>query len=391
MINRHNGGPSLDVPEGFDKLGWIAIHRSIRDHWLVGFGKPVAPADPSRGAHSQHEAFSDLIMNCRYDSGFVVNNGRKMKVEPGQLLGGVAWLANRWNWTSKKVRWFLDNLESDGMISRSIPDAKGRANGTFKGNQKMVITLCNYSNYQFISKRHQLSMSERATDGTSQHSENVNNNESGSSNKGDRGATKRATKRATTWATNDAIEVDDFIDETTSGTSNKGDQHGDQHGDQKGDILISINKESHTTRVHTHAREADRLAEASPQKQMVNADGSFDGVSIELSAEEHASWRDRFEALSGTWPAPLLVADEFLGAEFDRQGVRDPRQRKARIQAYLAKRNTEAHMLQSQVTATALVKPMPRSGSYSHNGTRFGGGKQAMVDALGKILSEKPQ
>lgn len=348
MSYQHNGGPAIDeAPDGYDKVGWIAIHRAIRDHWLVGYGKPVPPADPSRGSNSQHEAFGDLIMNCRYDSGYVLNNGKKMKIEAGQLLGGVSWLADRWNWTPKKVRWFLDKLEEDGMISRSTPNEKGRANGTFKGNQRMVISICNYSEYQFVGKK-----------------------------KGDRGATKWATTVATKRATEPIIHVDDFIDETTSGSNNKGDSKGTQRGDQEGDIITSINKESHTTRAYTRTREEARLEEASPPKAMVNTDGSYDGVSIELTAEEHAAWRDRFEALGGTWPTPLIVADEFLGAEFDRQGLRDPRQRKARIQAYLAKRNGEAQALQAQVSATALVKPTPRGNGYANGNHPASGGSE---------------
>lgn len=370
MSYRHNGGPSMEAPAGFDKIGWVAIHRSIRDHWLVGFGKPVAPADPSRGAHSQHEAFGDLIMNCQYNSGVVVNNGRKMRIEPGQLLGGVAWLAARWNWTSKKVRWFLDNLEADGMISRSTPDEKGRSNGTFKGNQKMVITLCNYSNYQFLSGRAQAALTARATDGSGQAIESARNNTSSIGNEGDRGATKRATKRATDWATDDDHDVTEKTEKNTSGISNDGDQLGNQKGDQKGDILINRNKDTHTgARAYTRTREEARLEEASPPTQMVDVDGSFYGQAIELTPEEHANWRARFEALSGTWPTPLMVADEFLGREFDRQGIRDARDRKARVMAYLAKRNTEAAMLQSQVTATAIVKPAPRGNGYA-NGSR---------------------
>lgn len=194
MSYRHNGGPAIDVPEGFDKLGWVAIHRAIRDHWLVGYGKPVAPADPSRGAHSQHEAFGDLIMECRYQAGYVTNGGRKMRIEPGQLLGGIAWLANRWNWTSKKVRWFLDKLEEDGMISRSTADQKGLPHGAFKGNQKMMITLCNYGAYQFSDKQF---LTPQATDDASEAVEVTDNSSSCDSNKGNRGATKRATKRAT--------------------------------------------------------------------------------------------------------------------------------------------------------------------------------------------------
>lgn len=134
----HNGGPPMI--RGND--GWIAISRAIRTHWLVGFGQPVAPMDGTRGAHSRSEAFIDLLMECRYEAGTVSNGGRKMQLEPGQIVGAVSWLASRWNWTPKTVRLWLDKLQEDGMIERSA-EAKG-------GKQAAIITVCNYSEYQLV-------------------------------------------------------------------------------------------------------------------------------------------------------------------------------------------------------------------------------------------------
>jgi hypothetical protein len=383
MSYRHNGGPAIDVPEGFDKLGWVAIHRAIRDHWLVGYGKPVAPADPSRGAHSQHEAFGDLIMECRYQAGYVTNGGRKMRIEPGQLLGGIAWLANRWNWTSKKVRWFLDKLEEDGMISRSTADQKGLPHGAFKGNQKMMITLCNYGAYQFSDKQF---LTPQATDDASEAVEVTDNSSSCDSNKGNRGATKRATKRATNGATNVVEQAIENTEQSTSCDSNKGNQQGNQKGNQKGNYLNKYNKDNTLTRAHTRTREAPCLEDQKPQAQIVE-DGWFYGEAIELDPEEHANWRAQFSALEGTWPAPLMSADHFLAVEFDRQGVKDPRSRKVRVMAYLAKRNTEAAMLQAQVTATAIVKPTPYVGGNGYG--RKPSGRQALINALNMAMPEE--
>lgn len=139
-----NGGPKVI----YGNKGWVAIHRSLRSHWIVGFGQPVKPMDPERGAFSRNEAFIDLIMECRYEAGFVNNGGRKMELKPGQLIGAVSWLAARWNWTPKTVRGFLDKLEEDGTISMSQP---GLENGTQKGKQSTIITLCNYEHYQLAS------------------------------------------------------------------------------------------------------------------------------------------------------------------------------------------------------------------------------------------------
>lgn len=170
--SNHNGGPPLD-DNPFGRDGYMKIGRAIRSHPLVGFGKYVEPADESRGfCYSRGEAWLDLLMECRYAPGEVMNKGRKMEIKPGQLLGAVSWLAHRWNWTPKTVRWFLDKLQGDAMIERDIeiasnpsteqispaPDQylngihKGNRNGKraspFNGNQAAVISICNYDIYQ---------------------------------------------------------------------------------------------------------------------------------------------------------------------------------------------------------------------------------------------------
>lgn len=94
---------------------------------------------------SRCEAWMDLLMECRYEAGSVMNGGRRMQLLPGQLLGAVSWLAARWNWTPKTVRGFLDKLENDGMIDAS---PMGVDEGKQKGKQATVLTICNYADYQ---------------------------------------------------------------------------------------------------------------------------------------------------------------------------------------------------------------------------------------------------
>jgi DNA-binding Lrp family transcriptional regulator len=132
----------------------------MRDHWLVGFGQPVMAVDEDRGSFSRSEAWIDLIMECRYAAGTVNNGGRKMELRPGQLLGAVSWLANRWNWTPKTVRGFLDRLEEEGMIERFTPGIhpgsddvlNGHQRGKQKGKQASVLTVCKYSVYQLAER-----------------------------------------------------------------------------------------------------------------------------------------------------------------------------------------------------------------------------------------------
>jgi len=127
--------------------GWIARHRSVREHWLVGHGLQVTPADPSRAyCLSRGEAWEDLLMECRYEDGFVYNAGKKMRIERGSLVGAVSYLGARWNWTPQTVRTFLDKLENDGMIKRSIPGSS-ECNKHI-GKAATVLSVCNYERYQ---------------------------------------------------------------------------------------------------------------------------------------------------------------------------------------------------------------------------------------------------
>ena len=152
----HNGGP-----EFYTDCGWVAIARAMRKHPLVGFHLHVKPRDANSGAMQPALAWIDLIMECRYAPGEVTNNGKKMQLQRGQLAGATSWLAERWNWTPKTVRTWLDRLEEAGMISFNFPEeSKGglegrstdRSNGELEGRSKgrfaNIITLCNYDEYQ---------------------------------------------------------------------------------------------------------------------------------------------------------------------------------------------------------------------------------------------------
>ncbi len=143
----HNGGPPLTR-----NSGWVKIARTMRDHPLVGFHLHAKPMDANRGAMQPALAFIDLIMECRYEDGAIMNGGRKMEVRRGELVGAISYLAARWNWTPKAVRGWLERLESDGMIARfqRLSDGveAGLEKGNRNGNQAAIIRLCNYEIYQ---------------------------------------------------------------------------------------------------------------------------------------------------------------------------------------------------------------------------------------------------
>ena len=113
--------------------GWIAVYRSIREHWLYG----KEPFD-------KFHAFIDLIFRAQFEDTKVFVKGQLAELKRGQLLVGSETLSEKWQWSRGKVKRFLNMLESEGMIKQ---------NGTALGT---VVTIENYSKYQDV----------RTTDGT---------------------------------------------------------------------------------------------------------------------------------------------------------------------------------------------------------------------------------
>lgn len=172
----HNGALTFSSDNG-----WVAIARSIRSHPLVGIHLFAKPMDPSRGAVQPMAAFIDLIMECRYEDGFIQNGGRKMEVKRGQMVGAVSWLAARWNWTPMAVRIWLDKLEADMMISRFVPGAS--KSNKHVGRIATVISLCNYEQFQSFGENkeqtQQQTNSNQTTNEQQQYKDNKGTREQG--------------------------------------------------------------------------------------------------------------------------------------------------------------------------------------------------------------------
>ena len=141
----HNGGPAFSGYDDTPSVSrWIAISTDMRFHHLVGCGQPVKPADPSRGAWSRYEAWQDLICEAAWKNRQVLNKGRTILLERGQLLAARNWLAMRWNWTEKQVRGWLLKLEEASMVDMK----SGKQEGQQKQNTVTVLSVCNYDIYQ---------------------------------------------------------------------------------------------------------------------------------------------------------------------------------------------------------------------------------------------------
>lgn len=109
------------------KQGWVSVHRQIQDHWLWG-DKPF----------SQGQAWIDLIMLANYENKKMPYKGEVITCERGTVNLSISYLANRWGWSRKRAKNFLNLLESDGMVS---------TNAT---THRTVITIENYSVYNDV-------------------------------------------------------------------------------------------------------------------------------------------------------------------------------------------------------------------------------------------------
>lgn len=88
---------------------------------------------------SECEAWLDLIQSARFEAtGKAYSEligGREISYTRGQYPASISFLMKRWQWSEKKVRYFLAKLKKKGMIT------------TCNKQGMNVITLCNYEEY----------------------------------------------------------------------------------------------------------------------------------------------------------------------------------------------------------------------------------------------------
>ncbi|PEL12689.1 DnaD domain-containing protein [Bacillus sp. AFS017336] len=107
-------------------IGWISLHRKVRDHWLF----------EEKRSFSRFEAWVDLLMEVNHQDNKVLLGNELIDVKRGQKITSMDQLAKRWGWGKTKTYKFVKLLESEQMI-------------TIKTNTKRtVITIVNYDFYQ---------------------------------------------------------------------------------------------------------------------------------------------------------------------------------------------------------------------------------------------------
>lgn len=139
---------SVEADASRPRGNWIATSRAIRNHPLVGYGQPVKPANPRKGAYSRNEAWMDLVMSAAHHETDVRLQGVIVTIKRGQVAGSLTWWATRWNWTVKQVRGFKAQLRQHAMISVSEGQTPPSEKGTRRDRLSDVITICNYEKYQ---------------------------------------------------------------------------------------------------------------------------------------------------------------------------------------------------------------------------------------------------
>lgn len=105
--------------------GFYRMKRGWQDHPVFG-----------NEAFSRRDAWEWMIANAAYQAHDVGVIGKRVRVERGQLLYSLRYLARAWQWDDAKVRRFLSRLEKEEMIDAATDAGVTR------------LTIRNYDDYQ---------------------------------------------------------------------------------------------------------------------------------------------------------------------------------------------------------------------------------------------------
>lgn len=105
-------------------MGWIKVDRQLQEHWLW------------EGRFSKGQAWIDLLLLANHDDVKTVYKGEIIVCKRGDVNRSMLYLADRWGWSRKSVKHFLDLLEKDGMVTTKVT------------TNRTIITLKNWEKYQ---------------------------------------------------------------------------------------------------------------------------------------------------------------------------------------------------------------------------------------------------
>ena len=107
-------------------IGYISLHRKIQDCFLWYSDEPF----------DRRSAWIDLLLLVNHEEKEIVFDGNKIVVSKGQKITSIRFLADRWHWSTTKVRKYLELLKSENMIKIE------------SDNKKTLLTVVNYEFYQ---------------------------------------------------------------------------------------------------------------------------------------------------------------------------------------------------------------------------------------------------
>jgi hypothetical protein len=105
--------------------GYFKLQRRFFAHWLW----------TEKRCLSKAEAWLDLLQIAAFMPTKRIVRDKLLKIEEGEMVASLRYLAERWDWNKDKVAAFLKLLECEEMIRRESRQGES------------VITLCNYKDY----------------------------------------------------------------------------------------------------------------------------------------------------------------------------------------------------------------------------------------------------
>lgn len=106
--------------------GWVRWYRDAE----------VNPVLEDAAGYDKTHAFLWMVMRANFKRVYINVDGKRKRLNRGQFFTSIRKLAAAWGWGPRKVSKYLDDLETNGMITR-----KRYHGGT-------IITVENYSKYQ---------------------------------------------------------------------------------------------------------------------------------------------------------------------------------------------------------------------------------------------------
>lgn len=145
------------------EIGWVSIHRKIRDCIIWESNEPF----------DSRSAWIDLILMANHEDKEILFDGQPIIVKRGQRITSLRSLAERWHWSVNRVRRYIALLEEFEMVHRECD------------NRRTLLTIVNYGEYQIDGTQTNTqtdTLMNTQTEHRRIHRQHTNNNENNENN-----------------------------------------------------------------------------------------------------------------------------------------------------------------------------------------------------------------